>query len=74
MTRSHVFRLLLLVGAIPVVIVLGTYYHLGVSILVVAVVGLALLLGTLWLWYRANNGATGQEWWQDNNASGWRGY
>jgi len=28
----------------------------------------------MWLWYQANLRANDGEWWQDDEASGWRGY
>jgi hypothetical protein len=59
---------------IPAIIVSGIIFHLSQSLVVPLVVILALLLGALGIWAHANKNADGSEWWQDDNASGWRGY
>ncbi|MCB9455154.1 MAG: hypothetical protein H6671_04105 [Anaerolineaceae bacterium] len=33
-----------------------------------------LVAGTMGIWMRANAKANGDEWWQDDSSSGWRGY
>jgi hypothetical protein len=59
---------------IPAVILSGIIFHLSQSFIVPFVVILALLLGSVGIWAHANKGADGSEWWQDDDASGWRGY
>jgi uncharacterized membrane protein YjjP (DUF1212 family) len=34
----------------------------------------SLVFASAALWQHASAHATGQEWWQDDSASGWRGY
>lgn len=58
---------------IPGIILLGILLHLSQAFIVPAVIFLALLLGAFALWNRANKRADGSEWWQDDDASGWRG-
>jgi hypothetical protein len=59
---------------IPAVILSGIIFHLSQSFIIPLVVILALLLGSVGIWAHANKGADGSEWWQDDDASGWRGY
>ncbi|MBK8903616.1 MAG: hypothetical protein IPM53_20705 [Anaerolineaceae bacterium] len=78
MKRSpHRIRRLLLFlvgGAMPVTLTIGIIFHLPPSLLTVVILVLGLILAAMWLWYQANLHATGDEWWQDDQASGWRGY
>lgn len=48
----------------------------GVSQTLVIVIALlvGLIIGAMTLWHHANANATGDEWWQDDSCSGWRGY
>ena len=64
----------LLAGLIPVTLLLGNYYHLSLSLILVAVILESLLWASSTLWAYANKHATGSDWWQDDDASGWRGY
>jgi hypothetical protein len=59
---------------IPVIILLAILFHLGQTFLVPLITIVVLLLGTVLLWSNANKHADGSEWWQDDDASGWRGY
>lgn len=61
-------------GAIPMVIVLDNYFTLPDEFTVVLVVFLSFIFGSAVLWAFANRHADGSEWWQDDSASGWRGY
>jgi len=68
------FLLVLFGGAIPVTLILSSYYNLPEAFTVLALVLLSLLFGSMALWVFANRNANGSEWWQDDSASGWRGY
>lgn len=72
--RIHRFLLVLVGGAIPVTLTLGIVFRLSPSLITVLILVLGLMLAAMWLWYQANLDATGKEWWQDDEASGWRGY
>ncbi len=72
--RIRRFLLFLVGGAIPVLLAIGMVLHLSPALLTAIVVVLGLILAAMWLWYQANRNATGDEWWQDDEASGWRGY
>ena len=75
MRQNRSFPWLVFVGAAIVVsIVIGIDF--GVSrtlIILIALIG-GLVVGSMALWKYANAHATGNEWWQDDNCSGWRGY
>lgn len=66
--------ILLIAGSIPVAVLLGSYFKLSETAIVIYVVIAALILGSMLLWSHANNRPTGEEWWQDDSCSGWRGY
>jgi hypothetical protein len=66
--------LILVGGAIPTIIILGNYFAVRQGIVVVLAISSGLILGTMTLWTYANRKANGSEWWQDDSASGWRGY
>lgn len=72
--RTDQFLLTLVAGMIPVTIVLGNYFDMSVAAIVTIVMVASLIFGWLLMWIHANQHATGQEWWQDNDCSGWRGY
>lgn len=72
--RLRRFLLFLVGGALPVILTIGILLHLSPSLLTSLMVVLGLILAAMWLWYQANLDATGDEWWQDDQASGWRGY
>jgi hypothetical protein len=59
---------------IPAVLLAGIIFHLSQSLIIPLVVILALILGAVGIWAHANKHADGSEWWQDDEASGWRGY
>jgi uncharacterized membrane protein HdeD (DUF308 family) len=59
---------------IPAIILLGIMFHLSQAFLVPLLTIVVLFLGAFLLWSRANEDADGSEWWQDDDASGWRGY
>ena len=68
------FLIFLEILIIPAVILFGIIFHLSQSFVVPLVIVLVLVLGAALLWSRANKNADGSEWWQDDDASGWRGY
>lgn len=75
MKKSQSFWRLILVGSIPiVVIVLGDSFDFPSRFTIPVVVVAALIFSSMALWMHANTNATGDEWWQDNSSSGWRGY
>jgi hypothetical protein len=59
---------------IPAIVLAGVIFHLSQSFLVPLLTIVILFLGAFALWSRANKNADGSEWWQDDDASGWRGY
>ena len=69
--NSAIYILLLLV---PAALVAGLIFHLSQAFLVPLVIVLGLVIGAVALWARASRSADGSEWWQDDDASGWRGY
>lgn len=67
--------LLVMVGAIiPLTIIVGDVFNIPQRIMLPIIVVIALVFGSMAIWMRANANATGDEWWQDNSSSGWRGY
>ena len=72
--RIRRFLLFLVGGAIPVTLTIGMVFHLSPALLTAAVVVLGLILAAMWLWYQANRHASGDDWWQVDEASGWLGY
>jgi ABC-type transport system involved in cytochrome bd biosynthesis fused ATPase/permease subunit len=66
--------LILAGGSIPTVIVLGNYFTVRQAAVVILVISLGLIFCAMALWTYANRNADGNEWWQDDSASGWRGY
>ena len=59
---------------IPLTLILGNQFDLPKKFTIVIVVVAVLVFGSMALWMRANANATGDEWWQDDSSSGWRGY
>jgi undecaprenyl pyrophosphate phosphatase UppP len=73
--KQQAWWLLILVGGIvPLTLVLGSEYGISNRITIPIIVIAALIFCSMWVWIRANAHATGDEWWQDDSASGWRGY
>ncbi|MCA9900912.1 MAG: hypothetical protein KC433_22140 [Anaerolineales bacterium] len=67
-------RFALVGGLIPLLLILNIYYGLPDIVFVVLFIFLSLIFGSMALWVYANRHADGSEWWQDDSASGWRGY
>ena len=61
-------------GLLPVTIILGSVFQLPQAFVIIVVVILSIVFGSMALWAYANRHADGSEWWQDDQASGWRGY
>ena len=72
--RKKYIPLVFIGGAIPTIIILGNYFAWSQAIVVPLVVVLTLALGAMALWTFANRQANHTKWWQDDSASGWRGY
>jgi Mn2+/Fe2+ NRAMP family transporter len=72
--RSQGWLLVFIGGLFPLLLVLGTQFHLPERLLVPLLVVIALVFASMAVWMRANAHATGEEWWQDDSCSGWRGY
>lgn len=72
--RGNKLVLALLAGLIPAIMLFGRFLGLSQAWIVVIVVVAALVWGWTAMWSHANAKADGTEWWQDDNASGWRGY
>lgn len=68
------FLLFLLGTTILLTLISGLVFNLTLSLMIVLLVVQSLVLAAVWLWHQANWQATGDEWWQDDDASGWRGY
>lgn len=66
--------LILVGGMIPAVVVLSIYFDFPQTVTILLLIILGLIFGSMALWSYANRDANGSEWWQDDNASGWRGY
>ncbi len=60
--------------SIPLAMLLGAIFNIPLRFIISYVVAAALIFSSMALWARANAGADGTEWWQDDDASGWRGY
>ncbi len=74
-TNPQRWWLLIVVGAlIPLSLILGSEFNIPQRFTILIAVVAALVFGSMLLWMRANANATGEEWWQDDNSSGWRGY
>ncbi len=73
-TRGKKLILALLAGLIPAIMLFGRFWGLSQAWIVVLVMFTGLIWGWLAIWTYANAKADGTEWWQDDNASGWRGY
>jgi hypothetical protein len=61
-------------GAIPVTIILSALFNVPEVVPIALVIILGITFGSMALWTYANRNADGSEWWQDDSASGWRGY
>lgn len=76
-TKTRVKRhlpLILVGGAIPTLLILSAYFKIPQAATIALVIILAIAFGSMALWSFANRNANGSEWWQDDSASGWRGY
>lgn len=73
-SQKNSWLLILMGGSIPVAFILGAILNISQDIVVIYVVIMALLSGATAIWQHANQNASGDEWWQDDSASGWRGY
>lgn len=61
-------------ASIPVIIVLGQVFAISYKLILTFIVVMALICGAAIIWKHASANATGEEWWQDESCSGWRGY
>jgi uncharacterized membrane protein YfcA len=66
--------LILVGGAIPIVVILSSFFNWPMRAIIPVVVVLSLIFAATALWTYANREVDGSEWWQDESASGWRGY
>ena len=66
---------LLMLGALPLIVFLGPGLHISLPGIVAFLLLDLLLLGAIALWRHAHADSNGGEpWWDDDSASGWRGY
>ena len=72
--RQRWWLLILVGGLIPLIIIIGSQFNIPQRFILPVIVVGALVFGAMALWIRANANATGDEWWQDDSSSGWRGY
>lgn len=68
------FVMVMVAGLMFSAVVLGAYLKIPYAFILIFVIVAGLILGTVSLWRYANQHADGSEWWQDDSASGWRGY
>ena len=61
-------------GMIPITLILSYYFEWPERATIPLIVVLSIIFAAMALWAYANREADGSEWWQDDNASGWRGY
>ena len=74
-SKQQRWWLLVLVGAIiPLTLLLAHEFDLAQRFTVPIIVVTALVFGSMAMWMYANANATGDEWWQDDSSTGWRGY
>lgn len=66
--------LIVLGGSIPVMFELAPQFDIPMDMVVIFVIITGLIISSMALWARASACATGEEWWQDDHCSGWRGY
>ncbi len=71
---NSLFFLTIIGGAILAVIMLSIYYSIPIQIVSIFATISSLIFGAMIIWNKANARATGEEWWQDDHCSGWRGY
>lgn len=74
MRTKHGWTQVLIGGLFLLSLLLGSQFHVPLRFLIPVLFGLALTFIYLLVWTRANAHATGDEWWQDDSSSGWRGY
>ena len=72
--RKRRWFLFFIGGAMLVTLALGIIFQLSLVLITVLLLFLGMIFAAVWLWYQANLQASGDEWWQDDEASGWRGY
>jgi ABC-type transport system involved in cytochrome bd biosynthesis fused ATPase/permease subunit len=72
--RKRNLPLLLAGGAIPAFIVLSIVFNIPEAAVITLLIVLGIIFCSMALWSFANRNADGSEWWQDDSASGWRGY
>ncbi len=65
---------LTVLGAILLFAMVLDLFGVSHAALVVLATVAVIVLGAAALWSHATAVATGDEWWQDDDASGWRGY
>lgn len=68
------WTLILVGGLIPLTIILSSIFDWPKRASLPLLVILGIIFATMALWAYANRKADGTEWWQDDSASGWRGY
>lgn len=72
--KNHSWPLILVGGLFPLLLLLNAQLHLPQQILIPGLVIIAFIFCSMAVWLHANAHATGDEWWQDDSCSGWRGY
>ncbi|MCA9917948.1 MAG: hypothetical protein KC445_08355 [Anaerolineales bacterium] len=72
--RNMRFLLVCIAGIMALTLTAGLTLRLDITAITILLIFQGLIFAAIWLWHHANRHTTGQEWWQDNEASGWRGY
>lgn len=67
-------KILSFLGAVLLTAMVLDMFGVSHAALVVLSTAAVILLGAMALWSHATAVANGSEWWQDDDASGWRGY
>lgn len=75
-TQKHqqAWLLILVGGIIPLTLLLGNEFDIPQKFVILIVLVTAFIFGAMTIWIHANSNASGDEWWQDDRSSGWRGY
>lgn len=72
--RKDSMLLVFVLGAIPAIILLGNYFGLPGAVTIPLLVIFSFFGGAWAIWCHANQHPEENPWWQDDDASGWRGY
>jgi hypothetical protein len=72
--HKGIVALIVLAGITLLLVRIANDFHISPSITIPVITIVVIVLGAILWWVRITNTADGDNWWQDDNASGWRGY